>query len=253
MTIHTLSFSIHSQIVRNANKWTMFEKCTVYKKSTSHNTERSSNGQRMYVELFCLIVISLISFSAVNCCVKKCKFDDFKVQCSLNCSRDYNIFPLISSGDAESITELALNDLPVKLISMRDFGQLPNLRHLSVTNMQLLTWMDISRLKNLETLTIENNAKLINMFDYHYNFYLKMKQLKVLNLRNNSWTSVRESAIRWARMRSVDLRGNSIKCNCDTVWIEKYSNVKSDFKCSAKCDVSIWSKIIKVFNKALGN
>lgn len=70
---------------------------------------------------------------------------------------------------------------------------------------------------NLESITISGN-KLLE--DIHDGVFSSLPHLKHVDLSNNAFKIIREQWLQWSSLKSFEVSGNPVNCNCNLIWLQ---------------------------------
>ena len=147
-------------------------------------------------------------------------FKDLHKLTHLNIS--YNNFQALPSPVLKSLFSLQVLDIGncnIKVIQARTFHNLTSLRILNLKNNDLLSIPThlLANMNNLVNLHLDSNS--LGYLDEI--FFLNLKMLSNLTLANNRLVGFNRSTFDpiLSSVRSIDISGNLIMCNCDTKWL----------------------------------
>lgn len=117
------------------------------------------------------------------------------------------------------LEELSIGQNPFVSLQKNSFKGLANLRHLTVSGASNLVKIESGAFAdnlNLEIITFTDNKQLIYVGD---GALTGLPNLKDIVIRENGFTSLKESLVPWPTLRTFDVSGNPIECECTLLWL----------------------------------
>jgi len=154
---------------------------------------------------------------------------------SLHRCRLYNV-PSVPLSALTGLKHLMLSSNPLSKLEDDDFANLENLEELYVSNANLKFMHEnpFYRQKNLKTLDLSQNT--IETLPSH--IFLQQESLKFLNLSHNEIKTLPSTVFApLVMLNEVDLRSNSLICDCNMKWLKSLQEIKirSQFTLMGQC------------------
>ncbi|XKL67775.1 hypothetical protein PGB90_003266 [Kerria lacca] len=117
------------------------------------------------------------------------------------------------------LEELSIGQNPFPSLLKNSFKGLTNLRNLVISGAPELTTIESGAFSdnlNLESLALISNKRLSYVAE---GVLTGLPNLKDLVLRDNGFTTFKESLAAWPELRKLDLSDNQLECECSLVWL----------------------------------
>lgn len=133
------------------------------------------------------------------------------------------------------IEELIIGQNQFNSLRKGSFRGLKNLRKLDITEANNLKYIEPGAFvdnMNLEAIVLVGNKKLEQLEE---GVLQELPNLRSLVLRDNSFTSFRESLLSWNNLYELKLSDNPLNCDCQILWLLKLVNQKNltDVQCAS--------------------
>lgn len=130
--------------------------------------------------------------------------------------------PTAALSSLQRLESLKISQLDVELVEEGAFFGLSFLREIDISGCKSLKQIQpgaFAANPNLESITIASNKLLT---DIHDGVFSGLPNLKNVDLRNNAFEAIREQWLDWDSLKSFEVSGNPINCDCEAKWLQQH-------------------------------